>query len=165
MNYITVPLESSHKRESFHCGKPMLDNYLQKANQDMKRRLAVCFVLPDGHEIKAYYTLSTASVERRLLPQSIVKKLPPSYSDLPATLLGRLAVSKNYQGQGVGEMILVDALKRAYFASMLIGSMTIIVDPLDEAAVKFYARYDFILLPGSGKMFLPMATVAQLFPV
>ena len=166
MNYITVPLEASHNRESFSCGKLMLDNYLQKqARQDMKRRLAVCFVLPDEDEIKAYYTLSTNSVERRLLPRPIVKKLPPSYVDLPATLLGRLAVNKGYQGQGLGEAILVDALKRAYFASMLVGSMAVIVDPLDEAAVKFYAKYEFILLPDSGKMFLPMATIAELFPV
>lgn len=166
MNYITVPLEASHNREGFSCGKSMLDHYLQKqARQDMKRRLSVCFVLPEENEIKAYYTLSTNSVERRLLPSNIVKKLPPSYVDLPATLLGRLAVNASYQGQGLGAAILVDALKRAHFAAMLVGSMAIIVDPLDEAAVKFYAKYDFILLPDSGKMFLPMATIAELFPV
>jgi GNAT superfamily N-acetyltransferase len=99
------------------------------------------------------------------LPQSIVKKLPPSNIDLSATLLGRLAVDKNYQGQGLGEAILVDALKRAYFASMLVGSMAVIVDPLDEAAVKFYAKYEFILLPDGGKMLLPMQTMSELFPV
>src|SRR6267142_514579 len=98
MSYITVPLDSSHKKETFSCGKPLLDAYLHKqAKQDVKRRLSACFVLPDGNEIKGYYTLSTASVERSLLPQEIIKKLPPSYSDLPAILLGRLAVGKTYQ--------------------------------------------------------------------
>jgi hypothetical protein len=48
---------------------------------------------------------------------------------------------------------------------MLVGSMAVIVDPLDEAAVKFYTKYEFILLPDSGKMFLPMTTIAELFPV
>jgi len=165
MSFITVPLDSSHKKENFNCGKLLLDAYLHKqAKQDVKRRLSACFILQDENEIKGYYTLSTAAVERRLLPQEIIKKLPPSYSDLPAILLGRLAVSKSYQGQGLGELILMDALKRSYFISMQVGSMAVIVDPLDEGAVKFYEKYDFISLPDSGKMFLPMATIATLFP-
>lgn len=165
MSFITIPLDSSHKKENFNCGKLLLDSYLHKqAKQDVKRRISACFILPDGNEIKGYYTLSTASVERRLLPQEIIKKLPPSYSDLPAILLGRLAVSTSYRGQGLGEMILMDALKRSYFTSMQVGSIAVIVDPLDEDAVKFYERYDFISLPDSGKMFLPMATIATLFP-
>lgn len=165
MSYITVPLSSSHNKEKFTCGKPLLDNYLHtQAKQDVKRKLSTCFVLPDGNEIKGYYTLSTASIERKLLPDEIIKKLPPSYHDLPTILLGRLAISKNYQGQRLGEMILLDALKRSYAASKEVGSMAVIVDPLDEEAVRFYKKYDFILLPDSGKMFLPMATIEQLFP-
>ncbi|HWB94786.1 MAG TPA: GNAT family N-acetyltransferase [Puia sp.] len=164
MSFLTVPSDSSHKKENFNCGKLLLDAYLHKqAKQDVKRRLSACFILPDGNDIKGYYTLSTASVERRLLPQEIIKKLPPSYSDLPAILLGRLAVNKSYQGQGLGELILMDALKRSYLTSMQVGSMAVIVDPLDKEAVKFYEKYDFISLPDSGKMFLPMATLASLF--
>jgi predicted N-acetyltransferase YhbS len=144
MSFITVPLDSSHNKENFSCGKPLLDAYLQKqAKQDVKRRLSACFILPDGNGIKGYCTFS--------------------YSDLPAILLGRLAVDKSYQGQGLGELILMDAIKRSYFTSMQVGSMAVIVDPLDDEAVKFYGKYDFILLPDSGKMFLPMETIAQLF--
>jgi ribosomal protein S18 acetylase RimI-like enzyme len=165
MSFITVALDASHNKEHFTCGKPLLDAYLHKqAKQDVKRRLSACFVLPDGNEIKGYYTLSTAAVERKLLPQEIIKKLPPSYNDLPAILLGRLAINKNYHRQGLGEMILLDALKRSYLTSMQVGSMAVIVDPLDEDAIRFYEKYDFMLLPDSGKMFLPMATIAQLFP-
>jgi len=165
MSYITVPLNNSHNKEKFNCGKSLLDSYLHKqAKQDVKRRLSACFILPDGNDVKGYYTLSTASVERKLLPEEIIKKLPPSYNDLPTILLGRLAVSKDYQGQGLGEMILLDALKRSYLTSKEVGSMAVVVDPLDDEAVKFYAKYDFILLPDSGKMFLPMETIAQLFP-
>jgi GNAT superfamily N-acetyltransferase len=164
MSFITVPLENSHNKEKFSCGKPLLDNYLHKqAKQDVKKRLSACFILSDGVEIKGYYTLSTASVERKLLPEEIIKKLPPSYNDLPAILLGRLAISANYQGQGLGEIILMDALKRSYLTSKQVGSMAVIVDPLDEEAIKFYEKYDFILLADSGKMFLPMATIAELF--
>jgi GNAT superfamily N-acetyltransferase len=165
MSFITIPLSPSHKKEKFSCGKPLLDSYLHKqAKQDVKRHLSACFILPDGNDIKGYYTLSTASVQRRYLSEDIIKKLPPSYIDLPAILLGRLAISKDYQGHGLGEMILMDALKRSLFAAIQVGSMAVIVDSLDDEAVRFYERYGFILLLDSKKMFLPMTTIASLFP-
>lgn len=165
MDYLAVPLANAHEKEKFSCGKPLLDEYLHKqAKQDVKRRLSACFILPEDNTIKGYYTLSTSSIEQSKLPADIIKKLPPSYTDLPATLLGRLAVSTDFQGQGLGETLLMDALKRSYFASLQVGSMAVIVDPIDEQAEKFYEKYDFIKLPDSGKMFLPMATIAQMFP-
>jgi GNAT superfamily N-acetyltransferase len=164
MSFITIPLDASYGRESFVCGKSLLDFYIQEqAKQDVKRKLSACFIFADQTIVKAYYTLSAASIDRRLLPQEIIKKLPPAYSDLPVILLGRLAVDRKFQGKGIGEMILMDALKRCYYTSLELGSMAVIVDPLDEEAVKFYRQYDFMLLPDSGKMFLPMGTIAQLF--
>ena len=164
MGYLAVLLANQHKKEKFSCGKPLLDEYLHKqAKQDVKRKLSACFVLSEGNTVKGYYTLSTTSIERAQLPEDIVKKLPPSYNNLPATLLGRLAVSKDFQGQGLGETLLMDALKRSYFASLEVGCMAVIVDPIDEPAGEFYGKYDFINLPDSGKMFLPMATIARLF--
>lgn len=165
MTFLTVSLNSSHKKESFNCGKTLLDNYLHKqAKQDVKRMLSACFILSD-HEnnVKGYYTLSSSSIERNLLPDEIVKKLPTSYQNLPVILLGRLAVSQNHQGQGIGETLLIDALKRSYSISREIGSMALIVDPLDKDAVQFYEKYAFMSLPDSVKMFLPMLTIAKLF--
>ena len=90
--------------------------------------------------------------------------MPPSYHNLPATLLGRLAIDSTYKRQRFGELILIDALKRSYETSLTsIGSMAVIVDPIDDGAIKFYSNYGFILLPDSGKMFIAMATVAELF--
>lgn len=164
MDFQTIALDGIHEKENFECGKPLLDDYLHKqAKQDIKRKLSACFVLADQKIVKGYYTLSTASLDRTQLPPELIKKLPPSYTNLPMTLLGRLAVSKDLQRQGLGELLLVDALKRSYFASLQVGSMAVVVDPIDEDAVQFYERYDFIRLPDSGKMLLPMATVAQLF--
>jgi len=166
MTFLTVPLSGTHKKESFSCGKPLLDDYLHRqAKQDIKRRLSACFVLAENEEIiRGYYTLSAASIERRLLPENVIRKLPPSYSDLPVILLGRLAISSAHQGAGLGELLLLDALKRSCHTSKEVGSMAVIVDPMDATAQSFYERYGFVLLPDSGKMFLPMATIAQLFP-
>jgi GNAT superfamily N-acetyltransferase len=164
MTYLAVPLSSSHKRDDFSWGKDALDTYLQKqANQDIKRKLAACFVLPDEQrKIKGYYTLSNHSIPAKYLPDDIRKKMPPAYANLPTTLLGRLAVDRNHKGHGLGKLLLIDALKRVYDISADIGSMAVIVDPLDDEAEGFYSNYGFIKLPASGRMFLPMKTIAKL---
>lgn len=165
MSFLTVPLENAHKKKHFDCGKPSLNNFLHvQAKQDMRRRLSVCFVLTDElKNVDGYYTLSNASVPREWVPEDIERKLPPAYADLPVTLLGRLAVDLTAKGKGFGKDLLIDALKRSYETSKTVGSMAIIVDPLDDEAERFYLKYGLIKLPDSGKMFLPMATVATLF--
>lgn len=166
MNYSTEPLNANHIRKNFSCGKSILDYYIKiQARQDIKRKLATCFVLiNEENNVIGYYTLSNTSIERRILPDEIIKKLPPSYKNLPATLLGRLAVDQNYFGKRLGEFLLIDAMKKSSIvAKVSIGSMALIVDPIDESAIAFYTKYGFILLPDSRKMFLPMQTIFSLF--
>ncbi|MDQ6761091.1 MAG: GNAT family N-acetyltransferase [Bacteroidota bacterium] len=166
MNYLTEPLNSLHRKREFSCGKKILDDYFHtQAKQDVKRKLSACFVLAaEDNKVKGYYTLSSASINREILPENIIKKLPPSYQNLPATLLGRLAIDNNYKGQKLGELILIEALKRSYEVSLnSIGSMVVIVDPIDDEAIKFYSKYGFILLADSKKMFIPMETISELF--
>ena len=163
---ITESLNSAHNKKKFCCGKLMLDSYLHRqASQDVKRKLSVCFVLLDKSDslIQGYYTLSNNSISLELVPDSFKKKLPKSYASIPTTLLGRLAVDNNYQGQEIGKILLIDALKRCFLLSKSIGSFAVIVDPLDKEAESFYSKYGFIKLPDSGKMFLPMKTISLLF--
>lgn len=165
MNFLTEPLNPLHKKKDFICGKKLLDDYFQsQAKQDVKRRLSACFVLADeDNTVKGYYTLSSTSVNRELLPENIIKKLPPSYHNLPATLLGRLAIDNKYKGQKLGELLLIEALKRSHEISQnSIGAMAVIVDPIDDDAIQFYSKYGFILLQDSGKMFIPMETISEL---
>ena len=166
MSYLTVPLSSSHRKKEFSCGKKLLDDFLHhQAKQDVKRHLSACFVLAgEANKVKGYYTLSSASIPRQDLPEGLIKKLPPAYLNLPATLLGRLAVDITYRGQGLGELLLLDALRRGYDVSREdIASLAVIVDPLDDDAKRFYLKYGFILLPDSGKMFMSMNTIVELF--
>ena len=159
-------LEKKHNRKNFDCGKELLNNYLKtQARQDIKRKLSACFVLSDEktHDIQGYYTLSNNSIPLSSFPEQIRKKLPESYTSIPATLLGRLAIDKKFQGKGIGKILLIDALKRSYEASQKIGSFAVVVDPIDEGAENFYKKYDFIKLPDSKKMFLPIQTLQQLF--
>src|ERR1700742_4557061 len=119
------PLNTLLKRKDFNCGKELLDNYLRnQAGQDVRRKLCVVFVLSDDTVVKGYYTLSNASVPAEWLPEAIKKKMPRSYESLPVTLLGRLAVDLKFKRQGLGSMLLIDALKRCYeVASKSLGSI------------------------------------------
>ena len=163
-DYLAIPFDSKHKKSAFTCGNTYLDNYLQKqAKQDIKRKLSACFVLSsEGNEIKGFYTLSNAGIPKALIPEDISKKLPRAYESLPVTLLGRLAINEKNKGQGLGKLLLIDALKRSYEVSKVIGSMAVIVDPIDEDAIGFYNKFGFITLPDSEKMFLSMKTIEQL---
>ena len=167
MELKTINLHSSHDRENFECGHTSLDDYLKKqANQDIKKKLAACFVLTNGgpaHQVKGYYTLSNTGIPRELIPSELEKKFPKTYKTIPATLLGRLARDKSVIGTGLGETLLIDALYRSHLAAKELGSFAVIVDPIDKKAINFYMSYGFKLLPDSGKMFLPMKTIDQLF--
>jgi GNAT superfamily N-acetyltransferase len=140
-----------------------LEDYLRKqAGQDVKRQVAACFILEgkDG-AIKGYYTLSADSVDRTLIPENLQKKLP--YKNLPVTLLGRLARDTNYKGQGLGELLLADALRRAYQASASIGACAVVTDPINDKARVFYEGFGFISLE-NGRMFIPMETIKASIP-
>lgn len=157
-------LEKNHHRENFQCGNSMLDNYLKKqARQDVDRNLSACFVLINRvNEVKGYYTLSANSVLKKELPETLQKKLPPSYEELPCILLGRLAIDNTIKRKGFGEILLLDALNRSVGIAKELGSLAILVEPIDTIAEHFYEAYGFIHLPDSKKMFIAMKTVANL---
>ena len=159
-------LDKKHHRQDFDCGKELLNDYLKtQAGQDVKRKLSVCFVLADSKTniIQGYYTLSSSSIPLSCFSEQIKKKLPTSYTSIPTTLIGRLAIDKKYQGNGFGKILLIDALKRSYGISNEIGSFGIVVDPMDDEAKGFYQKFDFIELPDSKKMFIATQTLKVLF--
>ena len=165
-HFVIEPLGTKHDRAAFSCGNKELDSYLQtQAGQDLKKRAAVPFVItPDHRTIAGFYTLSQYAVDLGELPEDVAKKLP-RYPMVSATLLGRLATSEKFRGQGLGEKLLMDALRRALQSSRQVASAAVVVDAKDEQATAFYRRYGFIEFRRIQKrLFLPMATIAQLFP-
>jgi len=156
-------LEKKHNRKGFSCGVVELDNYIkQYVSQDVKRKLAVCYALEDEHaNVIAYYTLSSGSVDLNDIPDDLKSSL--KYTEIPVVIIGRLAVHVDYQGKKLGQILLIDALKRIMEISALVGNHAVIVDPINEAAEKFYSKFGFIQLKDSKRMFLPLKTVAALF--
>ena len=160
------PLDSKqHDRSTFECGVESLDRYLRKtANQDLKKKIATVFVLVDSpnDNIIAYYTLSSYTVEITELDNSLVKRLP-RYPLLPATLLGRLAVDRNYRCQRLGELMLVDALRKSLVATEKVASIAVIAEAIDEKAVSFYRKYGFRSFTGNTmKLYMTMQSIKEL---
>ena len=152
----------THDRNTFCSGSEPLDRYLQQqATQDMRRRVATCFVaLASNQCIAGYYTLASASLLLSDLPASIRKKLP-RYPTVPTVRMGRLAVHQAFQGQGLGGALLADALDRA--ARSEITAYALMVDAKDGAAAAFYRHHGLIALPDAAQtLFLPLASLAAL---
>ena len=158
-------LDKTHMRSGFDCGHASLDNYIKtQASQDVKRDLSICWVLSSEPDkiVAGYYTLSSHSISMADLPENVIKNLPKGYKQVPAASLGRLAVSNDFKGYRLGKFLLLDALRRCANLSDSIGTLAVIVDPIDENAVSFYNAHGFIALPNSDRMFIPMKTIKAL---
>jgi ribosomal protein S18 acetylase RimI-like enzyme len=157
-------LGKTHNRKNFTCEEDSLTEYIRKqVSQDIRKRLATCFVAIDNEQnVIGYYTLTSESLGRELIPEKYLKQVPKNYN-APVILLGRLARDITTKGTGLGEHLLLDALFRSYkLSNESIGAMAVVVDPINEKAFDFYRKYGFEQLPDSEKMFLPMKVIEQL---
>jgi GNAT superfamily N-acetyltransferase len=155
-----APLDSSHHRGAFDCGQEALNLYLrQLATQDVRRNLAQTYVMiREDLAVVGYYTLSAGTIEHIHLPATARKKLPRY--PIPAALIGRLAVDRNYRGQGLARKLLGDALHRAAAISNALGIHAVVVDAKDEMAAGFYRKFGFITLSDSPlHLYLPIKTI------
>lgn len=158
-----TPLDHGHDRAAFDCGVEPLDRYLKtQAGQDVRKRVASCFVLTEGGAAPiAFYTLTATAIAVHDLPASLAKKLP-RYPSIPATLMGRLAVDHRHRGRRLGELMIMDAFSRALRSE--IATYAFVVDAKDETAASFYKAYEFLPLADTGnRFFMPMAEIARLF--
>ena len=155
-------LESSHDRAAFTCGEAQLDHYFQtQVTQDIRRRIANCFVAVEGmtRQVAAYYTIASASISTPDLPPDDARRLP-RYPTMPAVRIGRLAVDQRYQGRGLGKALLADAAMKAMTAAP--ASFALLVDAKNEQAVNFYKHHGFRQLGSLPKvLFLPLATAEK----
>ena len=142
MSQYRIELLRGHDRKAFASGSPELDAYLQtRASQDMRRRVASCFVAIDDLGLVAgFYTIAATSLVLDALSADHAKRLP-RYPVIPAVLLGRLAIAKSHQGKRLGGALVADALLRAACSEVMAYAM--VVDAKDEAAVRFYKHLGF----------------------
>lgn len=158
-------LAPHHDRENFSCGVDSLDRYLRtQASQDVRRKANGVFVLIEPTRpgtVLGYYTLCATALPPSDVPAAARKHIP-RYPLVSATLIGRLAVSQDRQGERLGAILLADAVRRAYASAAIVGSSMLVVDALNERAAAFYAGNGFVRLPDSLRLVLPMQTIARM---
>lgn len=158
MAYHIRPFDSSIITANFHCGCQPLDDYIRfYASQDVRKNVARVFIAvpeKDPQHLAGFYTLSAGSVSCSSLPPTLVRKLPRY--PVPVALIGRLATDRNFQGKGLGSILLADACQKVSQASRVLAVAGIVVDAKDDEAASFYEHFGFIRLQGkTDKMLLP----------
>ena len=161
-----APLSRAQDRAGFDCGEPVLDEFLARyARQNQDRGISRSYAATRQGERKVvgYFTLSTGSVKIRDLPEAERRRLPKY--PVPVIHMGRLAVGRSVTGQGLGERLLVEALRIALRASESVGAFAVEIVAKNEAARVFYAKYGFVSLEDDRlHLYLPMGTVRRDLP-
>jgi GNAT superfamily N-acetyltransferase len=152
-----------HDRAVFSCGVAALDDWFHvRAGQDEKRNVARVFVaIDDRYGVIGFYSLSSFTLSIVDLPPKEARRLP-RYDVIPAALLGRLARDERVRGQGVGDLLLADAVRRVIGASGSLAVFAIVVEAVDEKAAAFYREFGFTSFPNrSFRLFMPIAEAAK----
>ncbi len=150
------PIRAEDLLAAFDSGIPALDDWLRQRALDNEvsgasRTYVIC---GEGNLVVGYYCLAAGSIEPSIAPGRVRRNMP---SPIPVVVLGRLAVDKDRQGQGIGVGLLQDAIRRTLRAAEIAGIRAIVVHAVDEAAARFYERQGFLRSPA-----LPLTLVVRL---
>lgn len=159
-------LTARHDVSEFQNGShPSLDDWLRDralASEGLSARTYVICSAETPSQVIGYYAITTAMEQRLSLPTAKLRRGMPE--QIPLLLIGRLAIGKRWQGQGLGTDLLADALKRCLAASEIAGVRAIVVHAIDDGAAAFYRRHGFLASPlGETIMLMPIETVHALF--
>lgn len=140
------PLQRTDHRDDFESGDPDLDLFFRRyaGQNQFRHHIGVTYVATDGKIIYGFLTVASGSIEVDGLAGRA--KLPSGYP-LPILRVGRLAVDRRFQGQGIGRQLLKYAFLLALQQKELTGCVGIVLDAKSDA-VEFYQQYGFQLLGG-----------------
>jgi ribosomal protein S18 acetylase RimI-like enzyme len=159
------PLARSHDRDGFDCGSEPLNLFLkQTARQHAERGISRTFVLVDEDAgapkpILGFFSLNICQIKSETLTPGEVKKLP---RDVSGVRLGRLAVAKACQRQGIGKSLLVAAMGKFIEIFNTAGGIGLFVDAKDQDAKRYYEQFGFVSMPSNElELFLPVKTIHE----
>ncbi|WP_168499664.1 GNAT family N-acetyltransferase [Anabaena sp. UHCC 0204] len=112
----------------------------------------------DRKKILGYYTSSMSLIELKNLPDEVQESLP-GYP-VPALLIGKFAVDKLAQKQGIGKQLLKHAFETALEVSQKVGVFAVRVDAKDEQAKQYYLKKGFLSLEDKALgLYIPISTL------
>ena len=134
-------LVAAHDTSAFDCGMPALDEWLKRrALVNQMSGASRTYVVSRETVVVGYYALAAGSVAHAEAPGRMKRNMP---DPIPMMVLGRLAVDRSVQGQGLGHGLLKDAVLRVVQAAHIVGVRGILVDAIDETAREFYEKFGF----------------------
>jgi GNAT superfamily N-acetyltransferase len=140
-----IPIDPAHRLADFDCGVAVLNGWLvRQALRNETSGASRTFIVGQNWTVAGYYSLAVGSVQRNLAPGKIRRNMP---EQVPVMVLGRLAVDIHWQGKGVGQGLLKDALLRTSTVARQAGIRSLIVHALSETARSFYVRHGFLISP------------------
>jgi ribosomal protein S18 acetylase RimI-like enzyme len=162
-------LSKSHNRDGFDCGSEPLNVFLkQTARQHAVRGISRTFVLVDDDAsepkpILGFFSLNICQIRSELLSAEEAKRLP---RDVSGVRLGRLAVAREHQRQGIGKTLLVAAMGKFTEIFNAAGGIGLFVDAKDHDAKRYYEQFGFTSLPSNQlELFLPVRTIQEALAV
>ena len=164
MDWREEPIGRHHDRNSFDCGAADLNEYLARyARQNHESGGAKTFVAASPVEpahVLGFYSISPGSIAFASVPADLTRKL--GRYDVPVFRLGRLAVDRTVQGQGLGGDLLLAAGERALAVAAEVGGVALAIDAKDENAARWYERFGAMpLLDDPLKLILPLSVIAD----
>lgn len=164
MDWREEPIGRHHDRKSFNCGAADFNAYLARySRQNHKSGGAKAFVAVSPEEsarVLGFYSISPGSIEFARVPANLTRKL--GRYEVPVFRLGRLAVDRTVQGQGLGGDLLVAAGERALAVAAEVGGVALAIDAKDQNAARWYERFGAEpLLDDPLKLILPLVVIAD----
>lgn len=138
-------LRPEHDLSGFESGEPLLDQWLRtRALANEGTGASRTYVVSIGERVVGYYALAVGAIDHHKAPGRIRRNIPDPVSVM---VIGRLAVDRAVQGQGVGVGLLRDAVVRSIQAAHIAGIRAVLIHSKNESAKRFYERYGFVASP------------------
>ncbi len=159
-------LAKSHDRAGFDCGSEPLNSFLkQTARQHAERGISRTFVLVEEDDasepkrILGFFSINLCQLRADALPPEDAKRFPRA---VPGVRLGRLAVAKEFQRQGIGRTLLIGAMAKFMEIFNTAGGIGLFVDAKDHEAKRYYEQFGFVCLPSNEfELFLPVKSIQE----
>lgn len=140
-------LTQAHDTADFACGEPTLDDWLRRrawSNQLLAASRTYVVCVAGTARVAGYFALSMGQILATEATGAMRRNMPRA---IPAVVLGRLAVGRAWQGKGLGQALLADAVRRADRAAAEVSARLVVVHAISPAAEAFYLHHGFTRLP------------------
>jgi len=147
-----VALTAQHDLDDFNSGEAVLDDWLrQRALANMAIAASKTYVVcpPGSRSVIGFYALCMGQILNQDTPTqedsgAMRRNMP---RQIPAVILGRLAIDRNWQGRGIGAALLHDAVERSLRAAAEVSARLLVVHAISPEAEAFYRHHGFARLP------------------